>query len=158
MAGKIYRRKKSSEFVTLDTHCLKNKDVKWDAKGLHYYLLQLPEDWQINIADLVNRSKDGRDATTSPMKALIGAGYVVRQMSFDAKGKFDGYDYFAFERPEHAEEWKTVNGKTVNGKTVNGKTVNGKTATSKNEDTLSEYQSKNEQQQSDAAAAEILVR
>jgi hypothetical protein len=69
--------------------------------------------------------------------ALMGAGYVVRQMCFDAKGKFDGYDYFVFERPEHAEEWKTVNGKTVNGKT----------ATSKNEDTLSEYQNKNEQQQ-----------
>ena len=148
MAGKIYRRKKSDDFVTLDTHCLRNKDLKWDAKGLHSYLVQLPDDWQINISDLVNRSKDGRDATSTPMKSLIFAGYIIRERCFDEKGKFEGYDYFVFERPEHAIEWKTVNGKTVNGKTVNGKTVNGKTATNKYED----YQSINNTKYEDSKA------
>lgn len=135
MAGKIHRQKKSSEFVTLDTHCLRNKSLKWDAKGLHSYLMQLPDDWQINIADLEKRGADGRDATTSPMKALIQCGYVVREQTFDSKGRFEGFDYHIFERPEHGLSLLTngysENGKTENGKTENGLSVNGKTATSK---------------------------
>ncbi len=131
MSGKIHRRKKSSDFVTLDTHCSRNKNLRWASKGLHTYLFQLPDDWQINIADLENRSEDGRESTTSAMNALINAGYVVRERKHDDKGRFEGYDYFVFERPEHAIEWLTVNGKSVNGKSVNGLTVYGKTATSK---------------------------
>jgi hypothetical protein len=111
--------------------------------------MQLPEDWQINISDLENRSADGRDAIASPMKALIEAGYIYRERQHDAAGRFTGYDYYVFERPEHLERWatvngKTVNGKTVNGKTVNGKTVNGKTVISKYENTNYEEKSKNE--------------
>jgi len=130
MAGKIHRQKKSSEFVTLDTHCLRNKSLKWDAKGLHSYLMQLPDDWQINIADLEKRGADGRDATTSPMKALIQCGYVVREQTFDSKGRFEGFDYHIFERPEHGLSFLT-NGYSENGKPENGLSVNGKTATSK---------------------------
>lgn len=126
MAGKIHRRKKSSDFVTLDTHCSRNKNLRWAPKGLHTYLFQLPDDWQINIADLENRSEDGRDSTTSAMNALISAGYVVRERKHNDKGRFEGYDYFVFERPEHAVEWLTVNGKPVNGLTVNGKTATNK--------------------------------
>lgn len=126
MAGKIYRRKKSSEFVTLDTHCSRNKKLRWAPKGLHTYLFQLPEDWKINIADLENRSEDGRDATTSAMNSLIKAGYVVRERKHDEKGRFEGYDYFVFERPEHAIEWLTENGKPVNGSSVNGKRATSK--------------------------------
>lgn len=126
MSGKIHRRKKSSDFVTLDTHCSRNKNLRWASKGLHTYLFQLPDDWQVNIADLENRSEDGRESTTSAMNALINAGYVVRERKHDDKGRFEGYDYFVFERPEHAVEWLTVNGKTVNGLTVNGKTATNK--------------------------------
>ena len=92
--------------------------------------MQLPDDWQINIADLEKRGADGRDATTSPMKALIQCGYVVREQTFDSKGRFEGFDYHIFERPEHGLSLLT-NGYSENGKTENGLSVNGKTATSK---------------------------
>jgi hypothetical protein len=139
MAGKIHRKKKSSDFVTIDTHCSRNKNLRWGAKGLHTYLMQLPEDWQINISDLVNRSLDGRDATSAAVKALIAEGYVVRELVHNGKGLFEGYDYHLFERPEHAVEWLSVNGKTVNGKTVNGKTATSKVlSNSKNEESEDE--------------------
>lgn len=136
--------------MNLDTHCLRNKDLKWDAKGLHAYLCQLPLDWQINIADLSNRSLNGREGTSNPMRALCMAGYVVRERKHDANGRFEGYDYQVFERPEYAKEWleakgMTVNAKAVNGETVNGLTVNGETATTKY-DTLTEL-SKNEERE-----------
>lgn len=146
MAGEIHRRKKSKGFVTVDTHCLRNKDLKWDAKGLHTYLMQLPEDWRINLSDLENRSANGREGTTSPMNALLAAGYVYRERKHTSLGKFEGYDYHLFERPEHLEEWLTINGKPVNGKTVNGSAVNGKPATIKYEiEYPTDIQNKNEE-------------
>lgn len=126
MGGQIHRQKKNKDFVTLDTHCLRNPALKWDAKGLHSYLMQLPESWRINIADLETRSKTGREGTSSAMNALVKAGYVYRERVHGKKGKFEGYDYRVFERPEHAIGWLAVNGKTVNGFAVNGKTVTNK--------------------------------
>ena len=134
MVGQIHRRKKETGFVVLDVHCLQNAKLKWDAKGLHSYLMQLPDDWQINMADLETRSASGREATASPMRALIEAGYVVRRRVIAVDGRFEGYDYDVFEYPqEAATNGKAVNGLSVNGKTVNGFSVNGKPATIKNE-------------------------
>lgn len=127
MSGKIHRFKKEKDFVTLDNHALRNDRLSWKGKGLHCYLMQLPDDWQINIADLQNRSSDGRDSTSSGLRELISAGYVVRERVVDDKTKqFIGYDYQVYERPEYAI--------AVNGKPVNGSAVNGKPVTTKYED------------------------
>ena len=135
MSGQIHRRKKKKDFVILDTHCLRNPALKWDAKGLHSYLMQLPDDWKINISDLTNRSKDGTEGTSTPMNALIKAGYVKRIKVFGERGRFAGYDYEVFEHPLEIEEREvlesTVTGFSVHGKTVHGESVNGKPGTNK---------------------------
>lgn len=139
MAGGIYRKKKESNYVVLDKHCLQNTSLSWAAKGLHSYLMGLPDDWKVTVSDLKNRSKDGRDATSSAMQSLIQAGYVVRESEHDKVGRFAGYNYYVFETPEQASEFlntSTVSGLTVygfseNGKTENGKTENGKPETTK---------------------------
>jgi hypothetical protein len=129
MSGKIHRLKKESDFVTLDNHALRNKELSWKGKGLHSYLMHLPDDWQINIADLQNRSDDGRDSTAAGLRELIKAGYVTRTRVIDDKTKqFIGYDYNIYERPEHAI---AVNGKAVNGLSVTGKAEYGKPVTNK---------------------------
>ena len=129
MSGKIHRLKKESDFVTLDNHALRNKELSWKGKGLHSYLMHLPDDWQINIADLQNRSDDGRDSTAAGLRELINAGYVTRTRVIDDKTKqFIGYDYNIYERPEHAI---AVNGKAVNGLSVTGKAEYGKPVTNK---------------------------
>ena len=129
MSGKIHRLKKESDFVTLDNHARRNKELSWKGKGLHSYLMHLPDDWQINIADLQNRSDDGRDSTAAGLRELIKAGYVTRTRVIDGKTKqFIGYDYNIYERPEHAI---AVNGKAVNGLSVTGKAEYGKPVTNK---------------------------
>lgn len=127
----IHRRKKPSNYVQLDNRLLQDETLSWKAKGLLAYLLALPEDWQVNIADLTKRSTDGRDGTASGIKELVSAGYVFRErVTF--RGRFEGYDYHVFEQPEYAEDWKAENGISVNGKSRNGKTENGKSASTKN--------------------------
>lgn len=134
MSGKIHRVHKEREFAILDTYALNLRALSWKAKGLHSYIMQLPADWELNIADLKERSADGRDGTSSGVQELSEAGLLLRFQSFDEAGRFDGYDYHCFERPEQAEAWLLANGKTVDGKTVNGKTVNGKTVDGKTVD------------------------
>ena len=134
MAGGIYRKKKESNYVVLDKHCLQNTSLSWGAKGLHSYLMGLPDDWKVTVSDLKNRSKDGRDATSSAMQSLIQAGYVVRESEHDKAGRFAGYNYYVFETPEQASEFlstSTVSGLTVYGFSENGKTENGKSGTTK---------------------------
>ena len=127
MAGHIIREKKTDNFVILDKTCLLDPNLSFKAKGLHSYLMQLPSDWSVNISDLKNRSKDGRDGVSTAMQELIEAGYVTRQIAKEEKtGVFCGYDYFVFETAQ------PVSAKAVYGKAVNGKTVYGKAVTNKN--------------------------
>lgn len=131
---KINRIKKDKDFVVMHTHALRNKDLSLAAKGLHALIMQLPEDWELNVEGLVSLSKNGRDANASALKELELAGYVVKFKKRE-KGRFVGYEYNIYEVPQHStNNGSTVNGKTVNGSTVNGSTVNGKTATIKYED------------------------
>jgi hypothetical protein len=127
MSGKIHRIKSTDNFVVLQKTVLQDENLSWKAKGLHCYLMQLPADWQINVADLSNRSKDGRDATASALYELQKAGYLKRTKISDQGGKFAGYDYEV-----HEVKISTINGKTVNGFSVNGLSVNGKPVTTKN--------------------------
>ncbi len=134
MSGKIHRIKSTDNFVVLQKTVLQDKNLSWKAKGLHCYLMQLPADWQINVTDLSNRSKDGREATASALSELQKAGYVKRTRISDEGGKFAGYDYEVHEVKIYTTNGKTVNGFPVNGLSVNGLSVNGKSVTNKKEE------------------------
>jgi len=125
---KINRIKKDKDFVILATHVLRNPNLSWAAKGLHSFIMQLPDDWELNVEGLKKFSTIGRDGTASAIKELIQNGYVERFMVKNIKNQFSGYEYNIYETPQ------TENGKTENGKSVNGLTEYGKTPTIKYED------------------------
>ena len=131
MAGKILRTKKENNFVQIDKRILNDRELSWQAKGLHTYLMSLPDNWVVNVSDLKNRSTNGRDSTGAIINELITAGYVTRQLLQSESGKFEGYDYTIFEEKQ-AVSALPVSGETVNGKSVNGLSVYGKPDTNKN--------------------------
>lgn len=92
---------KSNPYVMLNKTCLRDEKLSWKAKGLHSYLLSLPDDWQIYIEDLKNRSKDGKEATSTAIKELINAGYVKRIAKRDSKTNrfIGGFEYEVYEMP-----------------------------------------------------------
>lgn len=109
---------KSNPYVMLNKTCLRDEKLSWKAKGLHSYLLSLPDDWQIYIEDLKNRSKDGRDSTTSAVNELMKKGYIKRTPAKDEKtGRFKGgYDYEVYEMPIEISESGEINRVTENPK------------------------------------------
>lgn len=137
--SKITRQKRKDNFTVVNNDILQNSKLSWAAKGMLVYLLHLPDGWQINVADLWNRSKNGRDATAAIIKELIQAGYVTRTKVKGENNLFKGYDYTVSDEP-------TVNGFPVDGKSVFGDSVNGNPEASKDyqKEELSEERTKEE--------------
>lgn len=119
----IKRSKRNTPFVLLNKESLQDKSISWQAKGLLAYLLSLPDDWQILVVDLANRSTNGKDSTAAILNELIKAGYIERQKIKDEKNRFGGYDYTVFDSPKK-ESPKTDNPFTGNPKTESPKTGN----------------------------------
>ena len=102
MAQTIIRVEHSKEnpYVLMDRRVAENPDLSWKAKGLMAYLLSRPDDWTIQILDLIKRSKDGAHAVRSGLAELEAAGYVIRKRLHDPKtGQFQGFEMRVFERP-----------------------------------------------------------
>lgn len=92
MSGTI-RKVRKSNFTTVNNDYLQDSGLSWKAKGIITYIMSLPENWRINISDLKNRSKDGRDSTSAGIAELIEKGYCNRKKVRDNDGLFLGYDY-----------------------------------------------------------------
>lgn len=94
--------KKERNFVLLEKTCLQDKALSWKAKGLHTYLMSLPDDWQLSIPELVRHSADGRDATYAGIKELTHAGYMTQLQVRCGNGRFGKGDYIVHEVPQPA--------------------------------------------------------
>lgn len=99
---------KNNPYLLLNKTCLQDNFLSWKAKGLHSYLMSLPDDWKINLNDLKKRSSCGRDATASALNELIKYGYVKRIARRDNNTKklLGGFDYEVYETPIKIEEEK----------------------------------------------------
>lgn len=93
MADFIKRAKRKNNFTTVNNDYLQDINLSWKGKGLITYIMSLPDDWQLNISDLKNRSKDGRDSTANGINELIEHSYCRRLRNRSNGGIFAGFDY-----------------------------------------------------------------
>lgn len=97
--------KKQQNFVILDKTCLCDSSLSWGAKGLHAYLMSLPDNWRVQVYDLQKRAKNGRDAVRGLLNELETAGYIKKSASRDEEsGRFGGLEYMVLEIPEPNKE------------------------------------------------------
>ncbi|MTV47741.1 hypothetical protein GJ688_01930 [Heliobacillus mobilis] len=100
--------KRSNPYAMIDKGVLNDKRLSWRAKGLLAYLLSKPDDWRVNINDLVNQSKDGRDAVYATLQELEEAGYIVSRKVRE-KGRFLGVERIVRETPVSSIESSNPN-------------------------------------------------
>ncbi|STX81558.1 Uncharacterised protein [Legionella busanensis] len=99
--------KKNQNFIILDKTCLQDIKLSWGAKGLHAYLMSLPDDWCVRVADLQTRSTNGRDSVRSLLSELEQAGYISKSTCRNnTSGKFAGVEYIVYEIPEPTKKEK----------------------------------------------------
>jgi len=96
----INRIKKTKNFSIISNQAARIETLSLKAKGLFYYLMTLPDEWNVNVSELVNHSSDGRDSHRSAMKELEAAGFILKSRSKCESGKFDGWDYDVYEEPK----------------------------------------------------------
>ena len=109
----IVRAKRKTNFTIIGNTGLKDKRLTLKAKGLLAYMLSLPDDWTFYETELMEHSKDGRDAIRSALKELEGAGYLVRHQKREDSGKFGQKEWKVWDEPL-TDEPLTENPSAVN--------------------------------------------
>ena len=69
----------NKNYVTVNKSICEDNRLSWKAKGIWLYAFSRFDDWSFTIADIINRSTDGKDAVTSALKELEKFGYLVRE-------------------------------------------------------------------------------
>ena len=136
MDKSIIRTVKNAEnpFVMIDRRIFENDGLSLKAKGLLGYLLSRPDNWTICMADLVKRTKDGKDSVNSALDELIESGYVVKTEQQRESGKFSTCEYVVYEQPV----LKNRDGET-DAEKPQRKNRDGKSATNNNDFNNKEY-------------------
>lgn len=94
----IFRVEKNNNYVTMNRTSLKDERLSWKAKGLHAYMLSMPDDWEFYDTELERHAKDGRDALKSAIKELKEHGYLIRKQIRKKDGKI-AYETTVVEKP-----------------------------------------------------------
>lgn len=97
----IFRTMKNADnpFVMIDRRPIENSTLSWKAKGILAYLLSRPDNWTVQIGDLVKRSTDKAFAIRGAINELIKAGHIYRREERDEKGRFIRYLLEVYEIP-----------------------------------------------------------
>lgn len=95
-----FKQHKKKNFTTVDNAFINDTKLSWKSKGILLYLFSRPDDWQVYIADLVNKAADGEKALRAGLKELETIGYLTRFVERDEKGRFVKTIYHVFEHPE----------------------------------------------------------
>lgn len=73
--------------------------LSFEARGVLTYLLSKPDDWQLQIDDLMREGDIGRNRVYRLLKELTGAGYLQRGFERDDKMRVRGVLYLVYEEP-----------------------------------------------------------
>jgi len=74
------------------------------AKGLLAMLLSFGKGWKIYMRDIEARSSSGRYVLKGAVKELINAGYLTRKSIKGDRGRFVGWSYKVYQKPQILEK------------------------------------------------------
>jgi hypothetical protein len=103
----IYRVKKERDYVSIQKVALNDKSLSWKAKGIHTYMLSLPDDWTFHIDEIATHAKDGVDSLRAGLKELKEKGYLQRY-PVKENGKIVRWETHVFETPQIPEQEKPL--------------------------------------------------
>lgn len=75
MSKNIVRVNKTKNYTVMSNTHLRDKRLSWKAKGIHSYVLSLPDDWKIILEHLKTVSTDGEKSLRSGLDELYDLKY-----------------------------------------------------------------------------------
>ncbi|ALG68232.1 hypothetical protein [Beggiatoa leptomitoformis] len=95
----IIRVAKEKNYTRVDNRILNDLRLSMAATGLACRLLEKRNDWDINVAYLVNNYQEGEYKIRKIIKELISFGYMQVESLRNEKGQFIGNQYTLYEHP-----------------------------------------------------------
>lgn len=92
---------------------LRHAGLSWKARGLLGFLLSMPDNWRTNTSHLTRCAPDGRDSVKAALRELEQAGYLRREKTRTAGGRWS-WDIKVFDHPQ------TVHNSGDNPSTIDG--------------------------------------
>jgi hypothetical protein len=89
---------KYNPYVMINKTLLENPALSFKAKGIMAYLMSRPDGWEVSVADLINRSIDGKESVRTGLKELRDAGHM-RHIPDRNRGKITGWHIEVYELP-----------------------------------------------------------
>jgi hypothetical protein len=93
------KKSKDNPYVMVHKGIVMDTRISYKAKGLLFYLLSRPDDWQVYEGELTRHSTDGLRAVRSGIKELLQAGYLKRFRLHKPNGQLAGFEYHVHEVP-----------------------------------------------------------
>lgn len=75
---KFHRAAKDSNYSIINNEFLRCSALSWRAKGILAYLLMLPDDWDINLNEIMRHATEGERAFRNGWRELVAQGFVHR--------------------------------------------------------------------------------
>ena len=131
MAESVFKGGRRRGFTTVYRDVAQDRRLSLKARGLFLLLQSLPDDWQYTISGLATMAGTGKDQIRSGLSELLDIGYLVKEQSHDAGGKFAGNIFVLQEEAPLSENPTTVEGQNapLSGNPIPEKTTTGKPST-----------------------------
>lgn len=98
-----YKNARRNKFTMINNDFLNDKNLTLQAKGLMAIFLSNSEDWEIRMSEIINRSKNGRDAHYKVINELINNDYFAR-VEIKEDNKFKEMIYIFSDDKEEVKE------------------------------------------------------
>jgi len=100
----IVRTKRSEAYFSYARSAPQDQRLSWAARGLHAYLMSKPDDWSVQVKDLIKQGNLGRDGIYALLRELEEHGYIKRTQERKDNGRVGALTTVVFESPSLAEE------------------------------------------------------
>jgi len=101
----IVRAARKSTYYALPSTVIEDRRLSWAGRGMLIYLLSKPDNWRVQIKDLINQTREaiggrsGRDKVYKVLNELRAAGYLYQEFVREGGG-FRGVEYEVSEVPD----------------------------------------------------------
>lgn len=88
MSEGTYKSGRKKGFVVLYREAAQDARLSLEARGLFGLMVSLPDNWEYTVSGLAAKAGCGKDKIRRLLRELQDVGYLVREQSHDAGGKF----------------------------------------------------------------------
>ena len=98
----MLNKKLQKNFTIADNRIMQNSHLSFEARGLYFYMLSLPDGWEFSEARIAKNGGIGLDKCKRILKELFEIGLVKREFTHNEKGyKKAIYTLFDFSTMEN---------------------------------------------------------